>query len=120
MEHPIIEMASGDIKTLTFAVHDEDTGAAINISAYTEVSVKLFAMSGGLPTGAALLTENLAGDVDLVNDATDEKYTLALAAADTASLAGDYWIEAKLTDAAGNFRHTSPVILRILADIITS
>lgn len=116
---PVIEMVSGDIRTLTFEAWDAVADAAYNLTGATEILAKVFATSGGLPTGAALLSENLAGDVDVVSAAAGT-FSLALVAADTASLAGDYWIDFKITDSGGNFLHPSGVLLRIAADSITS
>lgn len=119
-DRPVIEVHSGDIALLTFEVVDED-GVAVNLSTATDIDVQLFAIGvGGVPTGAAVLAENLAGDVDLVGGGTAGKCSLALAAADTAALAGDYWIEVRVEDAAGLFRTATPCTLRVLGDLITS
>ena len=67
---------------------------------------------------AQLLTSQAAAGEE--ESEQGRQFALAGVAADSASWAGDYWVEAKLTDAAGNFRHTSPVIVRVAADIITS
>jgi len=113
-------MVSGDIKTHQFVVVDTD-GNVVNLSAFTDIAVKAFALGDdGLPTGAAVISDNLAGDVDLVGGGTGGAFSWALVAADTAALAGDYWVEAKLTDAGGLIRHTSPAILHVAADLITA
>lgn len=121
MARPVIEVTSGDQKTLQFAVVD-DTGAAVNISAFTDVDVQVFAIDAetGEPTGAAVVSENIAGDVDLVGGGTTGLFSLALVSADTASLAGDYWLEVRLEDASNRFRTCAPYTLRVREDLITS
>lgn len=118
---PTIEIASGDILDLNFKAVDEN-GAVINLSAFTDIDIALFALDPAtdLPTGADLLAENLAGAVDLVSSGTTGLFKVALVAADTATLAGDYWLEIRLEDAGGLFRTCTPCILRIRADLITS
>lgn len=118
---PTIEIASGDILELNFKVVDEN-GAVVNISAFTDIDVALFALDPAtdLPTGSDLLAENIAGAVDLVSSGTTGLFKVALVAADTATLAGDYWLEVRLEDAAGLFRTCTQCTLRIRADLITS
>lgn len=118
---PVIEIASGDIRDINFKVVDE-TGAVINLSAFLDIDIAIFAIdpATGLPTGADLLGENLAGAVDLVSGGTTGLFKVALVAADTASLAGDYWLEVRLEDAAGLFRTCTQCTLRIQGDLITS
>lgn len=120
MSRPVIEMTSGDILDLNFKVVDE-TGAVVNISAFTDIDVGLWATdANGDPTGSDLLAENLAGAVDLVSSGTTGLFKVGLVAADTASLVGDYYLEARLEDAAGLFRTCTPMTLRIRGDLITS
>lgn len=120
MARPVIEMTSGDIIDLNFKVVDE-TGAVVNISAFTDIDVGLFATDANdAPTGTDLLAENLAGAVDLVSGGTTGLFKVALVAADTASLAGDYYLEIRLEDAGGLFRTCTPMTLRIRGDLITS
>lgn len=110
---------SGDIVNVPFKVVDE-TGAALDLTGASELVVKVFAIgSDGLPSGAALISDNLAGAVD-IDDAEAGEASVDWEAADTASLAGRYWVEAKLTDAGGNVRTVQPASIRILADLITS
>lgn len=121
MGRPVIEITSGDILDLNFKAVDEN-GTAINISAFTDIDIGLFAIdpATGLPTGSDLLAENLAGAVDLVSSGTTGLFKVGLVAADTASLAGDYYLEARLEDASGFFRTCTPCTLRIRGDLITS
>jgi len=113
------KMVSGDIQDLNFRALE--SGAVINLAAFTEIAVKVFALGdNGKPSGAAVISDNLAGDVDLVGGGTTGLFKDALAAADTTSLAGRYWVQVKLTDAGGNIRTCRPVILPILPDLITS
>lgn len=113
------KMVSGDIQDLNFRATED--GAVINLAAFTEIAVKIFALgANSKPSGAALISDNLAGDVDLVSGGTTGLFKDALAAADTASLAGRYWLQVKLTDASGNIRTCRPVIVPILPDLITS
>jgi hypothetical protein len=120
MGRPVIEMASGDEIELNFKAVDE-TGAAINLSAFTDIDIGLFATDGeGDPTGADLLAENIAGAVDLVSSGTTGLFKVALVAADTASLSGDYYLEIRLEDASNFYRTCTPLTLRIHGDLITS
>ena len=120
MGRPVIEITSGDILDLNFKVVDE-TGAVVNISAFTDIDAALFATDANdAPTGTDLLAENLAGAVDLVSGGTTGLFKVALVAADTASLAGDYYLEIRLEDAGGLFRTCTPMTLRIRGDLITS
>lgn len=116
---PTIEMASGDIVTLNFLVVDED-GDAVNLSAFGEILLEVFATSNGRPTGASVVSENLAGDVNLVGGGTGGEFSVDLVAAYTASLAGRYWLEVLTTDAGGNDRTLPPLYLDIRADLLTS
>lgn len=119
---PVVEVVSGDIKTLTFEAYNVVAGAVLNLTGFTEIAAEIFAMSGGLPTGASILSGVMAGDdfdVDVVSAAAGT-FAIDLVAANTAALAGDYWLEFKLTDGSGNLIQTSPAILRITADAITS
>lgn len=118
---PVIEITSGDILDLNFKAVDEN-GAVINLSAFTDIDVGLFAIDSatGLPTGADLLAENLVGAVDLVGGGTGGLFKCALVAADTATLVGDYYLEVRLEDAATLFRTCTPCTLRIRGDLITS
>lgn len=112
-------MNSGDIQDLDFRVLSG--GAVVSLAAYSEIAVKVFALgTDGAPTGAAVISDNLAGDVDLVGGGTTGLFKDALAAADTASLSGLYWVQVQLTDGSGNVRTCRPVILPIRADLITS
>ena len=120
MGRPVISMTSGDEIELNFKVVDE-TGAVVNISAFTDIDVGLFATDAeGDPTGADLLAENLAGAVDLVSGGTTGLVKVAIVAADTASLVGDYYLEVRLEDGSGFFRTCTPMTLRIRGDLITS
>lgn len=113
------KMVSGDIQDLNFRALE--SGVVINLAAFTEIAVKIFALGdNGKPTGAALVSDTLAGDVDLVSGGTTGLFKDALAAADSASLAGRYWVQVKLTDASSNVRTCRPVILPILPDLITA
>lgn len=120
MGMPVLDrIYSGDIVTVPFQVLDED-GDPLDLTGASELVVKLFTIgTDGFPSGAALLSDNLAGDVD-IDDAANGEASVDYAAADTASLAGRYWLEAKLTDAAGAVRTIQPAILPIVADLITS
>lgn len=115
------EMVSGDIQLLAFKVIDTD-GNPVNLSTATDIDVQIFAIDPETeaPTGAALVSENLAGDVDLVGGGTAGDFSLALASADTDALAGDYWLEARIEDASNRFRTCDPVILRVKGDLYTS
>ena len=120
MARPIVELTSGDERTLTFIV--TEAGAAVNISAYTEIEMELYATdAAGDPTGAALVTDDMSvGDIALSGGGTGGLFTVPFVAADTASLAGDYYMEIRLTDASGNFLTVTPLTLRVLADLVTS
>lgn len=110
---------AGDILNIPFAVVDE-AGAAVDLTGATELLVKLFAIgASGMPDGAAVVSDNLAGGVD-IDDAEDGLASVDWVAADTESLAGVYWFEAKLTDASGNIRTLQPATIRITPDLITS
>lgn len=110
---------SGDIANVPFMVVDTD-GEPLDLTGASELVVKLFAInSAGLPDGAALVSDNLAGDVDL-DDADGGIASVDYAAADTAALSGRHWLEAKLTDAAGKVRTVQPAYIYILPDLITS
>lgn len=112
-------ITSGDIVDLQFKALE--SGVPIDLSAFTEIAVKVFALGeDGKPTGAAVISDNLAGDVDLVGGGTSGLFKDALAAADTAALAGLYWVQVKLTDAASKVRTCRPIILPIDADLITA
>ncbi len=120
MGRPVIEMTSGDILDLNFKAVDE-TGAIIDLSGFTDIDMGLWALDeSGAPTGSDLLAENLAGAVALTTDGTDGLFLVGLVAADTASLAGDYYLETRLEDASGFFRTCTPCTLRIKGDLITS
>lgn len=120
MGRPVIEMTSGDILDLNFKAVDE-TGTAINLSAFTDIDAGLYATdANGAPTGADLLGENLAGAVDLVSSGTTGLFKIGLVAADTSALVGDYYLEIRLEDAANLFRTCTPMTLRIRGDLITS
>lgn len=112
-------ITSDDIRTLQFKVVNE-AGVAVNISGYTDIDVRVFALEGGVPSGAAVINENLAGDVNLVGGGTGGLFELVLAAADTTSLAGDYWLEVRLEDGSGRFLTALQAILPITADLVTS
>lgn len=110
---------SGDIVALQLKALE--SGAAINLSGFTAIAVKLFALGAdGKPTGAAIFTDALAADVTLVGGGTAGLFQDALEAADTAGLAGLYWLQVKLTDAASKVRTCRPIILPIDADLITA
>lgn len=112
-------LRSGDITAIQFKALE--AGAAINLSAFTAIALKLFALGAdNKPTGAALFTDALAGDITLVGGGTTGLFQDALAAADTASLSGLYWAQVKLTDAAGKVRTCRPIIFPIDADLITA
>lgn len=120
MGRPVIEITSGDQLDLNFKAVDEN-GAVINLSAFTDIDIGLWEIGAdGLPTGSDLLGENLAGAVDLVSSGTTGLFKIGLVAADTAALAGDYYLEIRLEDAANLFRTCTPCTLRIRADLITS
>lgn len=111
---------SGDIVNVPFKAVDAATGEAIDLTGATELVVKVFAVSeAGIPTGAAVISENLAGDVD-IDDAEAGEASVDLVAADTASLSGRHWFEAKLTDAGGMVRTLQPAWLHIVGDLLTS
>ena len=56
---------AGDIVNIPFLVVDEN-GADLDLTGATELVAKLFAVGGnGLPDGAALVSDNLAGGVDI-------------------------------------------------------
>ncbi len=118
---PRMYMASGDIKTFAFTMKDT-AGAAVDISSFGELDIQVFATTAGdgLPTGSAVITENLAGDVNLTGGGTTGGYELVLVAADTASLSGDYWLEVLAEDASGNKRTCLQAYLEIEGDLITS
>ena len=110
---------AGDIVNIPFLVVDEN-GADLDLTGATELVAKLFAVGGnGLPDGAALVSDNLAGGVD-IDDAEGGEASVDWVATDTADLAGVYWFEAKLTDASGNVRTLQPATIRIVSDLITS
>lgn len=112
-------IVSGDIVDLQFKALE--AGTPIDLSAFTEIAVKVFALGAdGKPSGAALISDNLAGDVDLVSGGTGGLFKDALAAADTAGLSGLYWLQVKLTDAASKVRTCRPIIVPIDADLITA
>ena len=110
---------SGDIVNVPFLVVDEN-GDALDLTGASELVVKVFAIgANGLPDGAAVISENLAGDVD-IDDAEGGEASVDLVAADTATLSGRHWLEAKLTDADGDVRTVQPAYIYILPDLITS
>jgi len=110
---------SGDIVNVPFQVLDEN-GDPLDLTGVSELQVKLYALGAtGLPDGAAVITDTLAGDVDIDEAATGEA-SVDYAAADLANLAGRFWLQAKLTDAAGKVRTVQPAILPIAADLVTS
>ena len=115
---PDLSMISGDIKSHFFRAVDT-AGAAIDISGYTPIVISVFAMAAGVPTGAALFSDNLAGDVDFTDDGTDGEFDVPWAAADTASLSGEYYVEVKMTTGSSQIR-TSSCIIEIVADKITA
>lgn len=116
---PVIELFSGDIRELNFTVQDEN-GAAVNISAYTDIDLAIYALDGDEPTGAALVSSNLAGTLDLVGGGTTGNFKWTPTAANSASLAGDYYLEVRLENATGLFTTCTPCILRVKGDLITS
>lgn len=112
---------SGDIVTLQYRVTEGLSGAVINLSAFTAIAIKVFALGAdGRPSGAALITDALAADVTLVSGGTTGLFQQALALADTAGLAGSYWVQVKLTNASSQVRTCKPFILVIDADLITA
>lgn len=113
-------VASDDIVNIPFLIVDED-GEPLDLTGATELLVKVFAIgTDGRPTGAAVISDNLAGGVD-IDDADGGEVSVDWVAADSTSLGGAvYWFEAKLTDAGGNVRTVRPATIRILADLITS
>lgn len=120
MARPIVELTSGDERVLTFQVMEG--GSAVNISAYTEIDLELYATDAqGEPTGAAVASDTLSvGDIALSGGGTTGLFTWTTVAADTASLAGEYYMEIRLTDASSNLFTVTPLTLRVLADLITS
>lgn len=113
-----LRMVSGDIVTHSLRVVDS-AGAAIDISLYTPISISVFATNNGEPTGAALFTDTLAGDIAFTTDGSDGLLDVPWAAADTAALAGVYYVEVQLTDAGGLVR-TASFLIQIDADKITA
>ena len=114
-------MVSGDIVALQYRVTEGISGAVIDLSAFTAIAIKVFALGAdGRPTGAALITDALAADVTLVSGGTTGLFQQALALADTAGLAGSYWVQVKLTNASSQVRTCQPFILIIDAVLITA
>jgi len=118
-------MMSGDIVALQYRVVEATAagaaGAAIDLSAFTAIAIKVFALGAdGRPSGAALITDALAADITLVSGGTTGLFQQALALGDTASLSGAYWVQVKLTDAAAKVRTCKPFILHIDSDLITA
>lgn len=112
-------IVAGNIVNIPFLVVDEN-GDPLDLTGATELLVKLFAIGdNGLPSGAALVSDNLAGGVD-IDDADGGEASVDWVAADTDALGGIYWFEAKLTDAGGNARTLQPATIRITGDLITS
>jgi len=117
---PVIPIHSGDIRVLSFKVVDEN-GTAVNLSGYTDIDLAIYALDGqGNPTGAALASDNLAGDLDLVGGGTGGEFSWTTVAGDTSGLAGDYYVEVRLETSGGLFNTCSPAVLRVLEDLITS
>ena len=88
-------MWSGDDKTITVTVYDNDdvvvdiTGATITWELSQNVD------------STALISKTVGSGITL-SDPTNGIFTIALDPADTASLSGRYYHEAEITDAAGD------------------
>ncbi len=88
---------AGDESPLAFTVTDEATGAAVDLSAVTEITWALAADA----ESAALVTKTKTGGDITVTDAVNGKFEVALDSADTDGLNGRYWHEAVIVDGAG-------------------
>lgn len=115
---PHLRMTSGDIVMHDLRAVDHNR-EPIDLSAYTDIIVAAFATENNAPTGAALITDDLDGDVALVGGGTGGRFQVPWAAADTATLAGLYWVEVQLVNAAGAVR-TTHFTVQIGADLITA
>ena len=83
-------MWSGDDKTLTVTVSSDITAATINYSLAADVD------------STAIFTKATGGSGITITDAANGVFTIDLATADTATLAGVYFHECQVTDAAAN------------------
>ena len=89
------EMHAGDDQDLAFTVKDE-AGSAVDITGFT------IAWRLATHVTAPMLVSKATGGGITITDAVQGEFTVALAAADTAGLAGVYYHEAELTDGGGD------------------
>lgn len=91
------EMVAGDSVEIIAKLRDEKCFVLEN----TSVTAATFVLSL-TNAGPALVTKTMASGITLGSPATDGEVIVALAPADTASLAaGDYYVELQLTSGSG-------------------
>ena len=113
-----LKIMSGDIKTIELALIDDD-GAALDLTGYGDIDFQVFALVDGVPSGAAVISENILGDVSIA-DADDGYVDIDLVASDTSGLDGTYYWELQAEDGSGN-EHTvlgGPFV--VTGDLFTS
>lgn len=110
------DFVSGDDKTLRFTITDDGTsaGTPVNITGATIT----FKVTSGPTSTTAIIEKSTAGGIT-ITDGPNGVCTVALVAADTAALAGDYWYELQVVDASANTTTTTFGRLPIKGDVIT-
>lgn len=108
-----VTMWSGDSKKLRFTVID-DAGAAKNLTG--AAIVWKAAKTAGSST--ALITKSVGSGIT-ITDPTGGLFEVRLDPADTASLSGDFYHEAQVTDALGDVATVAIGRIRINADLVT-
>jgi hypothetical protein len=89
-------MHSGDTRTLEITVKDEDS-AVVNISTATITWALSKQDSASVaPKGAAIVTKTV-GDGVTITDGPNGRVDVAISAADTSALSGDYYHELEVT-----------------------
>jgi len=95
-----VDMTSGDIKFLKITLLTGVGGSAISLSGVSGITWGLWPVAGG----AQLITKTLGSGIAVTNSGAGE-FTVTLTEADTSSLAGVYYWEARV-----NFSGSAAVV----------
>ena len=106
------QIVSGDTRTVTFTIYD-NAGAVYNLtgSTVTFATSKNAAGASNFSTTAEFTT------TATLSNPTNGICTVAITAANTADLAGQYHFELKVVDSSANIAHVSVGVMTVMANL---